>query len=91
MTTESYQKRREIHQTLRIDELVKENADLTLQLKACEAEIERLKSANERLGDGLLTVTEKLENANNEIDRLDMVMKRHRADSLTIREIARKV
>ena len=67
MTNELYQ---------RMDELVKENAGLTLKLHEAETVNVSLNLANERLGNGLLTLTEKLENANSEIDRLRMV--RHR-------------
>jgi predicted nuclease with TOPRIM domain len=75
---------------LRLDELVKENAGLSLKLKAAETEIDSLESANARLGNELLTLNEKLENANNEISRLDMVMKHRRDDLVTIRRLGRK-
>jgi len=67
-----------------LNELILENAGLTLKLQAYEAEIGSLKSANERLVNGLLTVTEKLEKANNEMGRLDMVMKHHWDNKSTI-------
>lgn len=66
-----------------VNELILENAGLTLKLQAYEAEIGSLKSANQRLVNGLLTVTEKLEKANNEIGRLDLVVKHHRGDKAT--------
>lgn len=76
MFSESYLKRRDIAQTLRIDELVKDNAELTIKLQVAETDIDNLKLAIERLEDKNLALTVKLEDANNEIGRLDMVLKR---------------
>ncbi len=67
-----------------VNELILENAGLTLKLQAYEAEIGSLKSANNQLVNGLLTVTEKLEKAHNEIGRLDLVVKHHRDDKATV-------
>lgn len=76
MFSESYLKRRDIAQTLRIDELVKYNAELAIKLQVAETDIDNLKSAIGRLEDENLALTVKLEDANNEIGRLDMVLKR---------------
>lgn len=76
MFSESYLKRRDIAQTLRIDELVKDNAELTIKLQVAETDIDNLKLAIERLEGKNLALTVKLEDANNEIGRLDMVLKR---------------
>ncbi len=62
--------------------VVWENAELTTKLQLAEAEISNLKSANKRLENGLLTLSEKLEDANNEIGRLGMVLK-HRAKEVS--------
>ena len=67
----------------RLSDLILENTGLAQKLQAAETENCSLKSANERLMNGLLTVTEKLENANIEIGRLDLMMKRHHEDLAT--------
>jgi predicted nuclease with TOPRIM domain len=72
MTNELYQ---------RMDELVNENTELTLKLYDAETLNGSLESANERLLNGLLTLTEKLKNANDEMGRLRMVRQRNQ-DSL---------
>ncbi len=57
------------------NEDVRKNSELTIKLKAAETEIGSLKSANERLANGLLTLCEKLQDATNEVGRLNMVLK----------------
>ncbi len=81
MTNELYQ---------RMDELVNENAELTLKLYDAETVNGSLESANERLVNGLLTVTEKLGNAHNEIGRLRMVRHRNRDSLEAIKRLGRQ-
>jgi predicted nuclease with TOPRIM domain len=69
--------------------LAKENLELTRKLNIAEAEIESLKSVNERLGSGILTLSEKLENASNEIARLDILMKRQRDNVATLNRLGK--
>ena len=59
----------------RINEVIRKNNELVFKLQHAEAEIASLKSANNRLEHSLLTLSEKLEDANNEIGRLGMVLK----------------
>ncbi len=80
MTNELYQ---------RIDELERLNALLTLELQVAGAEIGSFKSTIERLGNEHLALTEKLEEAKNEIARLDMVRKRNRDNLETIRRLGK--
>jgi hypothetical protein len=82
MITESYLKRRDIAQTIRIDELIRDNTGLIIKLHDSETEIGHLKLAIEQLKDGSLVLTLKLEEANTEIGRLNIKLKR-RADDLT--------
>lgn len=58
--------------------VVQENTELSSKLQQAETEVANLKSANERMEHRLLALSEKLEDANNEIGRLGMVLK-HRA------------
>lgn len=58
--------------------VVRENNELTANLQRAEIENARLQSENEQLKNGLLALGEKLADANNEIDRLGMILK-HRA------------
>jgi hypothetical protein len=81
MTNELYQ---------RMDELVNENAELTLKLYDVETVNGSLESANDRLVNGLLTVTENLKNAHNEIDRLRMVRHRNRDSLEAIKRLGRQ-
>ena len=69
--------------------LAHDNLELTLKLQAAETKIESLKSISERLGNGILTLSEKLENANNEIARLDMLMKRQCKDVDTLSRLGK--
>lgn len=73
----------------RIDELARLNDTLTLELQVAETEIGSLKTTIERLESEHLALTEKLEDAKNEIARLDMVRKRNRDDSVTIRRLGK--
>jgi predicted nuclease with TOPRIM domain len=57
--------------------VVLENNELSNKLQHAETENASLKSANERLENRLLVLSEQLEDANNEIGRLGMVL-RHR-------------
>jgi hypothetical protein len=75
MTTKSYIGRRDIYQTVHIEELGKDNVGLTIKLHSAEDEVGRLRLVIEQLEDGKLTLTVKLEDANNEIGRLGMVFK----------------
>ena len=59
MISESYLRRRDIVQTLRIDELIKDNAELTIKLQIAEADIDNLKLAIERLENNNLALTVK--------------------------------
>ncbi len=72
MTNELYQ---------RMDEIVRVNAELTLQLEVAQAQIESLKLTIDLLKNKHSAVTEELEEAKGEIARLDMVRKRNQ-DSL---------
>lgn len=80
MTNELYQ---------RMDELVRENAGLILKLQVAEIEVDNLRSEIERMENERLALTGKLEDAKSEIARLDMVMKRRRDDSETVRRLGK--
>lgn len=58
----------------RFNDVVRKNAELTVKLEVAETEIGNLKSE-------LLTLSEKLEDANNEMGRMGMVLK-HRAKDM---------
>ncbi|MGA8148602.1 MAG: hypothetical protein WB870_13680 [Gallionellaceae bacterium] len=75
MTTESYLGRRDIYQTVRIEELGKDKDGLTIKLHSAETEVGRLQLIIERMEDGKLALTVRLQDANNEIGRLGMVLK----------------
>lgn len=74
----SYQERQDILYThvLHIDDLIKENTELTLKLHLAEAEIGSLKVEIERLDDGQLALVVKLKDADNEVSRLSVIVKR---------------
>jgi len=80
MATESELGCGDIVQTLRIEELVKNNGELTIKLQVAEAEVGQLTLAIDQLKDGNLLLTVKLEDANNEIGRLGMVVKHQLKD-----------
>lgn len=82
-----YYQANELYQSL--DEIVDENARLTLKLQVYKTESGVLKSANERLEIGFLAVTEKLEIANNEIDRLRMMRHRNQKNLEAIKRLGR--
>jgi len=84
MATESDPGCRDIAQTLRIEEIVKNNGELTIKLQAAETEIGQLTLAIDQLKDGHLLLTVKLEDANNEIGRLGMVLKHQLKDRESI-------
>ncbi len=90
MPSKSYLERMDIFQTLRIDELVQGNEKLAIKLQASEAETSRLKLAIERLEYNHQVLTEKLAEANNEIGRLSMVLKRQVNDMEIIKPGIRK-
>lgn len=75
MSSENFLVRRDIAQTLRLEELVREKDGLIINLHVAETEIGRLKVVIERLEDGRQVLSVKLEDANNEIGRLGMVLK----------------
>lgn len=83
MPTGSYQERRNIHQSLRLDDLVNENAGLIIKLQLADTEIGNLKLEVERLEDGQLTLKMKLEESDNEIGRLNMKLK-HQVNDLAL-------
>lgn len=89
MTTESYLGRKDIFQTLRIEELVKDNAGLTIKLQLDDTEVGRLKLEMVRMEDNHLALTVKLEDANNEIGRLGMVLKRQGRDRESINQFGK--
>jgi predicted nuclease with TOPRIM domain len=72
-----------------MDELVRENAGLILKLQVAEIEVDNLRSEIERMENERLALTGKLEDAKSEIARLDMVMKRRRDDSETVRRLGK--
>lgn len=80
MTNELYQ---------RMDELVRENAGLTLKLQVAEIEIDNLRLEIERLKNEHLVLTEKLEDAMSEIARLNMMRKRNLNDLETIKRLGK--
>ena len=86
MSTESYLTRRNIYQTLRIDELVKENAGLTLKLQIADIEIGHLKFEVEQSKEGQLALIVKLEESDNEVGRLGMVLKHQVKDMEFIKQ-----
>ena len=61
--------------------VVQENIELSTKLLHAETENASLKSANARLENMLLALSEKLADANNEIGRLGMVL-RHRTKDM---------
>lgn len=81
MTAETFRLSTEEAQVLNIEELVKHNKKLTLKLRISETEVAQLHLEFERVEGENLALVVKLEDANNEIGRLDMVL-RHRLDSL---------
>jgi predicted nuclease with TOPRIM domain len=60
--------------------VVQENIELMSKLELAEAKIANLKSTNERLEYGFQALSDKLEDANNEINRLGMVLKHRTKD-----------
>ena len=81
MSNESYQERKNIHQSLQIDDLVKENAGLILKLQIADVEVGNLKFEVERLKNGQLVLKMQLEESDNEIGRLNMKLK-HQVNDL---------
>ena len=61
----------------RMDDLISRQYELNLKLFNAETENEGMKSVIERLESDLYSLTEKLKNANAEIDRLAMVKPRN--------------
>jgi small ligand-binding sensory domain FIST len=72
MSSENYLVRRDIAQTIRIDELVKDNARLIIQLRDSEAEIGHLRFQVERMEDGTQALTIRLENSIKEVGRMSV-------------------
>ena len=70
--------------------VVQENNELSTKLQHAEIEIARLKSANERLENRLLTLNEQLEDANNEIGRMGMVLKHRKKDIQSEKHIGKR-
>lgn len=81
MRTETYQMSKDAASDLNIEELVRHSKGLTLRLKISETEVAQLHLAVDQLEGENLALIVKLEDANNEIGRLDMVL-RHNVDSL---------
>lgn len=68
-----------------IDDLVQDNAGLTIKLQLAKTEIGSLKLEIERLEGGHLALTVKLQDANNEVARMGMVLKHQVKDLESIR------
>ena len=83
MTSDSYQQRKNIiHDlTVEIDELMKDNAILRVQLKSSEENVANLRLEVVKLENGTIEPVARLEDAHNEIGRLGMVLK-HQTDNL---------
>jgi hypothetical protein len=79
MSSETYLVRRDIAQTIRIDQLVKENAGLIIKLQDSEAAIGRLRFQIERMEDGTQTLTIRLEDSIKEIGRMAVALKHRKA------------
>jgi chromosome segregation ATPase len=66
------------------------NNELSTRLQYAETENASLKAANEQLENRLLVLSEKLEDANNEIGRLDMVLKHRTKDMQSGRRLGKQ-
>jgi regulator of replication initiation timing len=63
--------------------------ELTTKLQQAETENASLKLANEQLENRVLTLSEKLEDANNEIGRMGMVLKHRTKDMESERQFGK--
>lgn len=83
MSSDSYQQRKNIIHDLsvEIEELMKDNSVLRVQLKSSEENVANLRLEVVRLENGTIELIARLEDAHNEIGRLGMVLK-HQTDNL---------
>jgi hypothetical protein len=72
-----------------IDDVVRANQELATKLQQSEFENASLKSAIEQFEYRVLTLSEKLDDANNEIGRLGMVLQHRAKDMQTVRQLGK--
>ena len=77
-------------QSLRIDELLKNNEDLSIKLELADVEIGNLKLEVDSLKDGILTLTVKLADSDEEVARQSMKLKYRVDDIKTINLLNQK-
>jgi small ligand-binding sensory domain FIST len=91
MSSESFRARKDIAQTIRIDQLVKDNASLIIQLQDSDAAIGHLRFQIERLQDGTQTLTMKLEDSIKEVGRISVALKDRNTTTKSKQPHAKKV
>lgn len=89
MAESEYQKRKDvIHDlTVYIEDLLKDNAALNVQLRSADKQVATLKVELMRMENGQLELTAKFNNAQDEVGRLEMILHHQQQDNVSIQNL----